>query len=77
MLYIIPMVITKKIYTKGNGKKMKMCHYKKSSKKDRRQWGGNKEPKSYKTQNINNKMAIVSSILSVIALHVNELNSPT
>lgn len=33
MLYIIPMVITKKIYTKGNGKKMKMCHYKKSSKK--------------------------------------------
>ena len=59
------------MYTKGNEKGIKMCHYKKKKKisKAQNKAAGRKEQKSY-LQKTMNKMAIVSLFLSVITLYV-------
>ena len=63
------------MYTKGNEKGIKMCHYKKKKKtkkqlsKAQNKAAGRKEQKSY-IQKTMNKMAILSLFLSVITLYV-------
>lgn len=70
MCYVIPIKTTKNIsiaYTQWNEKGTKICYCQLNTKEGSK--GGNKGHISYKTYRLTgNKMAIVSSLLSVIIL---------